>query len=196
MRQIIVTWLGIVASVFGFVYTLWPARGEVTPYQAAWLTGLAMMFIATLALDIREHWSHRPKRYKKPASIIDYMYSWISSEGRVVIFTHDLSWAGDSRIRELLATKAQRSELTICLPEPIDLTNELARLGARIHTYPSLKYVPTSRFTIIREGREDATVAIGRKVHGVHVIEEFASGEHPVFSVAHDLVQLVSRIVI
>lgn len=194
MLRIIGTWLGTIASVFGLVYTLWPPGGAVSPRQAAWLTALAVLFIVTLMLDVREHWKRQPKRYKKPGAIVDYMHRWISGGSRVVIFTRDMSWAREPRIRDLLASKAQRSELTVCLPEPIELTDELARHGARIVVYPVLSYVPTSRFTIVNEDRMDARVAIGRQVKGVHVIEEFAAGEHPVFAVAHDLVQIIRRI--
>lgn len=65
--------------------------------------------------------------------------------------------------------------------------------GARIATYPDLSYVPLSRFTLIRHGRQDTEVAIGRRIRGVHTIETFGPGIHPAFALAEDLVEFVLR---
>ena len=117
------------------------------------------------------------------------------NEGRVAVFTRDMSWAGDAKIAQLLDAKAKRSELVICLPTHIPLTRELEALGAEIYTYQGLGYAPKSRFTVVRFERGDARVAIGRQIGGVHTIETFSVGEHPVFALAEDLVEItdVSR---
>ena len=193
MVRIVVPWLGTVASVFGFLYTLWPRTAELTTRQAVSVTILAILFVVALGFDIGEHLRHRPKRYKSHEKINRFMQRWISGGGQAVIFTRDMSWANESYIQELLVAKARKSELTICLPEPIALTNELERFGARIVAYPALQYVPNSRFTIINDNKMDARVAIGHQVKGVHVIEEFAAGDHPVFWVAKDLVEVIRK---
>ncbi|MCI0562065.1 MAG: hypothetical protein MN733_26555, partial [Nitrososphaera sp.] len=86
------------------------------------------------------------------------------------------------------------NELTICLPDRIALADELEREGARVCLYPRLGYTPQSRFTIINKDRMDSQVAVGRRIRDKHVIEEFSLGEHPVFSVANDLVEVISRL--
>lgn len=59
--------------------------------------------------------------FKTTAEINDYMYNWISKGGRVVIFTRDMSWASDARIKDLLLRKAELEELSICVPKKIPL---------------------------------------------------------------------------
>jgi hypothetical protein len=67
----------------------------------------------------------------------------------------------------------------------------LKQRGARIHTYQRLRHVPRSRFTIVDYGLEGARVAVGAKLGGRHVIQEFQSGSHPFFAVAEDLVKFL-----
>ena len=112
----------------------------------------------------------------------------------MAIFTRDMSWAGEARIKRLLMTKAQANELTICMPKMIPLAQELADAGAKILTYPQLDFVPSSRFTIINADRMDAQVAIGRTIGEYHVIEEHAAGTHPIHAVTKDLVELVRQV--
>jgi hypothetical protein len=132
--------------------------------------------------------------FKSTKEINDYMYDWISKGGRVVIFTRDMSWASDPRIKELLYHKAAREELSICVPKKIPLTNELQKHGAQILSYESLGYIPQSRFTIINKDRMDANLAVGHRIKDDHVVEEFSIGAHPFFSVANDLVEIITRI--
>jgi hypothetical protein len=94
-------------------------------------------------------------------------------------------------IHELLVDKASKHELTVCLPKETELSRELQDAGARVATYAGLSVVPEARFTIIRYGQQDAEVAIGRHDGEVHRIERFASGRHPAFAIAEDLVRLV-----
>jgi hypothetical protein len=193
MLRKIGTWLGTIASIFGLLYALWPKTQELTRRQVIVLTLVAIVFLIAMLADIIDHIRHRPRRFRSRDAIIRYMHRWISRGDRVAIFTRDMTWAHGSQTRSLLAEKARRRELTICLPEPIDLTDELAALGAQIVTYADLNHIPASRFTIINVDRGDARVAIGRQVRGVQVIEEFAAGDHPVFYVAQDLVDVLRR---
>lgn len=191
MVRPIVTWLGSLASVLGLAKTLWPTETGVSYSQAVALTVLAVVFLFALCFDLWEHWKRRPHKYKSPEKINDYMFRWIYRGGRVVVFTRDMSWAQDRRIENLLLDKAKRNELSICLPQPIELTQKLSAAGAEIFTYENVEHIPLSRFTIINDGRMDASVAIGRQINGTHVIEEFAVGQHPVFAVAKDLTDII-----
>ena len=65
-------------------------------------------------------------------------------------------------MENLLKDKAARKELSICLPKHTQLTRKLKTSGADVFTYEEIGHVPSSRFTIINDGRMDAAVAIGR----------------------------------
>jgi hypothetical protein len=143
---------------------------------------------------MKDHWKKQPRRYKTSEEINDYMYRWITRGRRVVIFTRDMTWAQESRTENLLADKAGRGELNICLPKHTELTRRLKTRGAKIFTYEQIGHVPSSRFTIINDGRMDAAVAVGRQIDGVQVIEEFAEGQHPVFAIAQDLAAIIRKL--
>lgn len=194
MVRIVVTWLGTFASVAGLAVALWPETGMISATQGAVLGIVAAVLLAGVSADFIQYMRHRPKRYKTARQINDYMYRWISTGGRVVIFTRDMSWANEPRIKDLLLNKARSEELTICLPDPIPLSQELEAAGASIATYAGVGHVPLSRFTIINADRMDAHVAIGRRIKNRHVIEEYSAGSHPVFAVAKDLVEIVRRV--
>lgn len=119
------------------------------------------------------------------------MLRWISSGGRVVIFSRDMSWAHDEAVCSVLKDKAARNELTVCLERSIKLTDELRNCGATIITYGHLNHIPRSRFTIVDFGREGARVAVGVHQNGRHVIQEYRDGLDPFFAVAEDLVRLL-----
>ena len=126
----------------------------------------------------------------------DYMLTWVGQEGKTAIFSNDMTWAReDGRIKDVLLNKARRSELIVCLPKQIQLTEELEKAGAQVYTYEHLNVIPESRFTIVKFGRGDATVAIGRRTKdGKHQIEEIANGEHPSFAVANDLINVIKAL--
>jgi hypothetical protein len=150
--------------------------------------------VATIIMEIEKYVKAKPLIMRNEAEIKKYMYNWISRGGRVAIFSRDLSWVNEKPMKTLLLTKAKRSELCICVPEIIPLVNELQKAGAEICAYPQLGYIPSSRFTIINYDRADAAVAVGGKKDGKHLIREFAVGEHPFFSVANDLVNILKKV--
>lgn len=166
----------------------------------AWLPAVPITVILLAAalvitLDIRTWLAGRPSRFNSDETIRDFMFDWISEDGRVSIYTRDMSWAQpEDRIAELLKAKAERGELTLCLPQRIALTDQLEAHGASVYTYGNLNYAPVSRFTVVRAGREDAQVAIGRRINGVHTISTYSRGEHSAFALAEDLLAFVERI--
>lgn len=183
--------IAIYASILSLYFTLQPL-GTDRPWWH-WLL-VAFAIIACFLLILREIVAHMrsvPKTYRSPRKINLYMRKWVSSGGRVVIFSRDMSWTDDEATRQVLREKAGRNELTICLEHPIRFTNELRQQGAQIVTYGALGHVPLSRFTIVDFGREGARVAVGVKVGNDLVIQEFRSGDHPFFAVAEDLVKLL-----
>jgi hypothetical protein len=194
MAMRLATWLGTATSLVGLVLALRPPGTPLTATQGALLALVALGFAVLVLLDIRDHLRSRRHVLKREEQIVQYMYDWIAKGGRAAIFTNDMSWARDNRIVELLHRKARNDELTVCLPRRIPLVEGLANSGARVFTYEQLDYTARSRFTIVNYGRMDAQLAVGRRVRDRHVIEEYSLGEHPVFAIASDLVELVKRI--
>ena len=179
------------ASIFGLYFTLVPPSEQ----RSGWhFVILVVAIAAAILLLVREGVIYKrsaPKVYKDSKKINDYMYRWIGSGGRVVIFSRDMSWASGDEIRRLLFEKAENNELTICLEHSIPLTGELQNAGATIVYYEDYNHVPRSRFTIIDFEREGARVAVGVNEDGNHVIQEFRSGTHPIFAVCEDLAKFV-----
>jgi hypothetical protein len=193
VRTILGGWISILLGVIGLWVTFNPDITKFSIVQVVLLTITVLGILFMTYWDIYSYLRKRPKLYQTTKQIDQYMYSWISQRGRVLIFTRDMSWAASQDIKKLLMDKAAGRELEICLPEPIPLTTELAAAGAEIYTYKSFNDSPYSRFTIIRYGKADARMAIGRNVDGFHRIDEYSYGSDPVFSIAYDLVRLVKH---
>jgi hypothetical protein len=189
----IASWLGTLASFVGLVFVFQDPNEPLSALQGALLTFVVIGFIALIIHDIA-FYRGKNKRHKLQSNeeICDYMYKWIEKGSRVAIFTNDMTWAADEPIRQLLLRKAAREELTVILPKPIPLSNSLKDAGARIHSYEQLDYVPQSRFTIINRGRMDAQLAVGRRIGSDHIVDEFSAGDHPAFSIAVDLIEVVT----
>lgn len=122
------------------------------------------------------------------------MFRWIKKGGRVTIFTRDMSWArNDKDIKDMLLQKAINNELTIILAKNKGFTEYLEKNGANIYTYGEFGYTPNSRFTIVRTGRIDSKVAIGKEQNGKHFIEEFSSSDGYQFPIANDLAKFLIK---
>jgi len=193
VRTILGGWISILLGLIGLWVTFNPDITQFSIFQVVLLTITVLGILFMIYWDIYSHLKRRPKLYRTTKQIDQYMHNWISQRGRVLIFTRDMSWAASQDIKKLLMDKAVRRELEICLPEPIPLTTELAAAGAEVFTYKSFNDSPYSRFTIIRYGKADARIAIGRNVDGLHRIDEYSYGSDPVFSIAYDLVRLVKH---
>lgn len=137
----------------------------------------------------------RVKVFTQEQEITIYLHEWMSGCGKIVIFTRDMTWVEKSPIMQnLLFEKAKEKNLVICLFETTELSRKLAKAGAKICTYAHLGFVPTSRFTIINKDRQDAQVAVGRKFEEQRIVEEYCLGDHPIFALANDLVEILTRI--
>ena len=193
MRTILGGWISILLGLIGLWVTFNPDITKFSIFQIVLLTFTVMGIVFMIFWDIYSYLKSKPKLYRTTKEIDKYMYDWISRRGRVLIFTRDMSWATSIEIKKLLMDKASRNELEICLPNPTPLARELAAAGAEVHTYESFKDSPYSRFTIIRYGKDDARMAIGRNVDGLHRIDEYSYGSDPIFSIAYDLARIVKH---
>ncbi|MDP3025733.1 MAG: hypothetical protein Q8O10_09395 [candidate division Zixibacteria bacterium] len=183
--------MGSFASLVGLILMIFTQKQSLTTIQVILLLASLALLVLAIILVIVDYYRKKPKSLSKDSQIRDYMFKWISHSGRVAIFSHDMSWVCDDEMRELLSSKAGKDELYLFLPQQIALIDQLP--GAHVYIYPELEYVPESRFTIIRKGRMDAQVAVGRKIGSKHVIEEFSAGQHPVFSIANDLTEILMQ---
>ena len=185
--------LGSSASLLSLIFVFHPSGQGFSAVEGILLGFGIMLTVVAVAVDIKDYMTRRPKRFKTKQEIRDFMFRWLQHGGKVCIFSNDLSWVDDNEMISMLRQKAEKDELRICIPELIPIAETLKKSGASILTYSPLKFVPQSRFTIINHGRMDAQVAVGRRMNGEHVVEEFGAGDHPVFAVASDLVELVTR---
>ena len=186
--------LGSILSLVGVVISLKPDDGPFTGWQVAALFTAGVLGVVAVGSEGAVLAKQLRRRMKTDRRIAGYMKRWVANEGRVVVFTNDMSWADHGDVQQALLRKAQAGDLRICAPKPSERVGQLMAQGAKVSYYDQVNFVPQSRFTIIRHGRSDSVVAIGRNVDGVHVIEEFAVGAHPAYALASDLVDLVERL--
>jgi hypothetical protein len=154
---------------------------------------ISLLLTLVIAWEIYNYWRTVPSRFRifKNWRIKRYMRRWLSSGGRAVIFTRDMSWADDKATRDVLSDKARAGELIICIEHTIPLAEELATKGATIISYGELGVVPRSRYTIVDFESDSARVAVGGAVGYSHVIQVYRNGQHPFFSVAEDLAKIL-----
>ena len=187
--------IGTFASLLGVFALIRPSTGFTLLQYIALLICGVLSFIAS-AVAIRRNWFERVTILKGHQAIDKFMVNWVDCDGRCSIFSNDLSWVQRRREnREILETKAKRRELTLFLPSRNDLANELELLGAELHVYDGLDFIPRSRFTIINDNRIGAEVAIGSAgTQGRWVIEQFRRGDDSAFDLANDLLEVLRRV--
>lgn len=109
----------------------------------------------------------------------NYLYEWIKSGGRTVVFTRDFTWANcDAKMRTMLEEKSRNHELIVCLCQATPVTDRLKQLGAEvyIHNLHDLK----SRFTIIHYGTNCPQITLGsRNPDGSYVNKRYSMQYDP-----------------
>jgi hypothetical protein len=197
MRKLIIVTIFHISpylSILGLYFSIFP----ITEPRPVWhWVVIAFGIAVSLYLcgsEILEHRRNAARIYKSQPKINRYMQDWLSSGGRAVIFSRDMSWAEDSITYELLKRKAEAGELTVCVERSMPLIERLEKAGAKVTIYGQLDFVPRSRFTIIDFEKEGARVAVGAKINGHHTIQEYQNGEHPFFGVAEDLIKILIAI--
>src|SRR6516164_9552783 len=130
------------ASILGLYITLWPLSGQHQWWYWPLIVIVLLVTVFIILDDVAAHLKSSPKIYQTDRKINTFMCRWIASSGRVVIFSRDMSWAGEGAVRNILIKKACNKELIICLEHRIPLTDELLGLGAQIVTYGDCGFVP------------------------------------------------------
>jgi hypothetical protein len=87
--------------------------------QSTWKIGIAVICIIlvfAIVWELVNHVRSSPTRYRffKERRIRRFMRLWLSSGGRAVVFTRDMSWANAANVRDVLFEKAQRQEERWC----------------------------------------------------------------------------------
>ena len=183
------------ASIIALALDLIPGSDQVPSSYLIALTAAVGIIVAFIVVtEAAGRTPYYVFRRGDTDGIGKYMYKWIKNGGRVAIWTRDMSWANDDKIRSLLRTKSKTRELIVCISKPIDLTEELGSLGAEIYCYGDYMQEPESRFTIANFRVGGSSVAVGRPAGPWHVIEEFQAGHHPAFHMAFDLVRTVMEL--
>jgi hypothetical protein len=118
------------------------------------------------------------------------MEKWIKHGAGVAIWTRDHTWVDDEGMRQLLTQKAERGELTLCIPKATSLSEDLRAKGANVVVHGFSE--SAVRFTIINLNNSTYAVALARPGPTSHVIEEYSS-HHPMAALAKDLVELARR---
>jgi len=189
----ILTIVGSTASVLALIVSFGIIR-PLSPLQVGLLVVGTSCGAVAIGSAVREYRRSSQRVCKSEHDIAEYMHRWINQDGRAAVFSRNMTWASRPRLRALLLQKALNKELVLILPQPTDLSEELRGHGAEVVYYPRLNYSPMSRFTIVRLGREDARVAVGRTVKGRHTISEYSMGEHSAYAMAQDLVNILLRL--
>ena len=141
-----------------------------------------------------------PKKFirgsKQKENINKHMKKLISENGRVSIWSRDMSWATEyPGVKELLRIKAKKNELELFVPSDTELTNELRLNGASAYCYGYISHsFPKARFTYFPHGNHGDRVAIGIKdKHMNHIIKYLSASDDPTFAVIEDLLEIVRK---
>lgn len=178
----------IAFTVVGFggsLATLW-AFFHGTDYSVAYwalcafAVAIAVFYIIVQVAVFRREAQAAKKVYmhSSPAEVHKYLYGWLKSSGRTVIFTRDFSWAhATDEMWTLLESKARNDNLIICLKKETPDTNALKDAGAMIyvHDIDNLQ----SRFIIAHYKTHSPRITVGSRINGSYVNEQYDMQSSP-----------------
>lgn len=121
--------------------------------------GMAIWYIWMQWVDYQRE-KKRVFRHSSAKEVHAYLYNWIKTGGRTVVFTRDFTWANyDNDMLDMFQEKAKKGELIVCLYRATDITDQLKELGAEIYTHDLQDL--RSRFTIIHYGTNCPQITVG-----------------------------------
>lgn len=193
--RIIVLNVSMLVSLILLVFSFKDADQPLTAWQWAFALVCVGITAVVTTFDLLE-WRRRGwKDLRGAGEIRDYMFDWIDSASSAAIFSRDMSWVQDDRMKGMLREKARSSSLVLVLPREIPFSAELKQLGASVYHYPQIDYVIRSRFTVVDLDSHNTRVAIGRSNGDRHRVEEISAGDNPSLNLAIDMLELVRRFV-
>src|SRR5437868_6896669 len=93
-------------TLLGAAFTIVPVGNEKGPWFWCLLTLGTVLSAVALVATIIDYFVRRPKTMRSSRHINDYMFKWIQQGGKVAIFTRDMSWADERKVKDLLFSKA------------------------------------------------------------------------------------------
>ena len=181
------------ASIIGLYLAAFPWDKDRPEWHWILLALVAILGVYTSWIEFITAKRESRITFHKTEAVSRYMSEWVSRPGRTVIFSRDLSWGTEFNSKPALLKKARSKELTIYLEKMTAFASELQSEGAEILLYDGVCPKPMSRFTIVGYEKEGARIAVAAPKGGLHTIYEFDFGEHPIFSIAQDLLNTISK---
>ena len=157
-------------------YSIWQTflKDALSQYYGFFNVIVWLIVLLYIGFEINSYISLRRKKitHSSAVKVHEYLYKWIETGGRTLIFTRDFTWAKSSpQMYSLLEKKAKNKELIICLLQKNEATEALEKCGAEVyqHNVTSLK----SRFTIVNYGTVSPRITVGsRDVNGNYINEQ------------------------
>ena len=144
----LISTFGSLASIISLVAVLWVSSELSLPWRIVPGVVFLLLTLMTVVSVLGIGPPTIVYKREKGADIRGYLFRWIKDGGRVVIWTRDMSWAEDQKMRAMLEQKAIARELIVCLPQNTELSDSLKKAGAEINEYRTSDAF-SSRFTIV-----------------------------------------------
>lgn len=128
------------------------------------------------------------------------MKKMLQEQGKIVVMSRSLGWVDDEI---LVATGRKKDRLIVYAEKENDITKKLKDQGVIVRLYGRTGFIPKTRYTIIRYGRNDAQVNVAKtqsriRLHRFkHIIHQTSSTEECddyVVSLAIDMVNLMEKV--
>lgn len=128
------------------------------------------------------------------------MKKMLQEQGKIVVMSRSLGWVDDEI---LVATGRKKDRLIVYAEKENDITKKLKDQGVTVRLYGRTGFIPKTRYTIIRYGRNDAQVNVAEthsriKLHRFqHIIHQTSSAEEYdgyIVSLAIDMVNLMEKV--
>lgn len=185
-------------TLFGWVTSFSSISGIDTLgdiWKGALYTVAAIFCVAYAAIHIYEYWSKNRTTFKTQEKANAYLAKWIGTNtGHVLVYTNDISWADEGKLRDTLIRKARSGNLTLCLRRRSEEAQSLVQAGARLFLLdgePRLK----ARFIIVDYESDNPKVSVYTKDgHRRYVNQQFDGEQNPVIrEVFVDLANLATK---
>lgn len=128
------------------------------------------------------------------------MKKMLQEQGKIVVMSRSLGWVDDEI---LVATGRKKDRLIVYAEKENDITKKLKDQGVIVRLYGRTGFIPKTRYTIIRYGRNDAQVNVAEthsriRLHRFqHIIHQTSSAEEYdgyIVSLAIDMVNLMEKV--
>lgn len=205
MKSIIINLIsvfGSFASLIGLYIALDSGCSTVMGLNVNYLYYFNVFFSLLVAyflfLDIYNYYKNCDIVYEgknKNTKINNFMLNWIKDSGKIVIFSRDMTWAGQVDIFNVLSQKSIDREVVLIVSNTNHVVSSLKNNGAEVILYEETGYTPDVRFTIANLDRPDERIAVAHAEQNKHIIHRFYKGKCITFNMAKNLYKTVKMLV-